>query len=198
MLLNNKIEIFEEFLKDFRGYITGSFIAKKKKLNQKTTSNFLKQLEKESILKSKTQGKNKLYFLNLDNKEIVKNFIISVEHLRTITFYKQNNLIKEIVENIQKHIVGTAIIFGSYAKNIQKKDSDLDILIIGRCDEKEISKISKMYNVEISLKIYSEFEGDILIKEVIKDHILIKNTENFIETLLNGQNRMVFENKEGY
>jgi len=189
MLLHNQIKIFEEFLKDFNIKITGSFIAKEKKLNQKTVSNYLNKLEKEHILKSKTQGKNKLYFLNLDNKEIVKNFIISVEHLRTINFYKKNILIKEIVGKIKYHIKGIAVIFGSYTKNTQKKDSDLDVLVIGKCNEKEINNISKTYKIEINLKIYPKLEQDILTKEVIKNHIIIKNTEQFIEEIwikLNG------------
>jgi len=186
MLLNNQIQVFEEFLRDFNSELTGSFIAKKRNLNQKTVANYLNKLEKETILKSRTQGKNKLYFLNVDNKEILKNFIISVEHLRTINFYEKNILIKEISEKIQPFIKGTSVIFGSYAKNTNKPDSDLDILIIGKCIEKEISKISKIFKVEISLKIYPKLEQDILTKEVIKNHIIIKNTEQFIEDILNG------------
>lgn len=186
MLLNNQIWVFEEFLKDFNTKLTGSFIAKKKKLNQKTVSNYLNKLEKEAILRSKTQGKNKLYFLNPDNKEIVKNFIISVEHLRTIDFYRKHILIKEIAEKIQPFIKGTAVIFGGYVKGTQKQDSDLDILIIGKCNEKEISTISKTYKMEISLKIYPKLEQDILTKEVIKNHIIIKNTEQLIGDILNG------------
>jgi len=186
MLLNNEIKVFEEFLGDFNAKITGSFIAKKNKLNQKTVSNYLKRLEKEHLLKSETQGKNKIYSLNKNNKEIVKNFIISVEHLRTIKFYKKNILIKEIAEKIRHYIEGIAVIFGSYVKNIQKQDSDLDILIIGKCNEKEINKISRIYKIEINLKIYPRLENDILIREVIKNHIIIKNTEQFIEGIING------------
>ncbi len=180
MLLDNQINIFEEFLKDFNAKLTGSYIAKKKGLNQKTTANFLNRLEKEAILKSNTQGKNKLFFLNLNNKEIVENFMMAAEHIRTINFYKKNILVKEITEKIQAHIEGAAIIFGSYAKNIQKQGSDLDILIIGKCNEKEIENISKIYKIDISLKIYPELELDILLKEVIKEHIIIKNTELFV------------------
>ena len=186
MLLNNQVKVFEEFLRDFKAELTGSFIAKKKKLNQKTTANFLNKLEREAILKSKKQGKNRLYSLNLENREIVKNFIIAVEHLRAINFYKNNLLIKEISEKIQDQIKGIAIIFGSYAKGIQKQDSDLDILIIGKCNEKEINKTSRTYKIEISLKIYTTLKYDILTKEVIKDHIIIENAEQFIWEILNG------------
>jgi predicted nucleotidyltransferase/predicted transcriptional regulator len=180
--------VFEEFLGDYSLELTGSFIAKKKKLNQKTTANYLQNLEKEGILKSKTQGKNKNYFLNLENREIIKNFILAVEHLRTIEFYEKSLVIKEISEKIRERINGSALIFGSYAKRIQKKDSDLDIMILGNCNEKEIVKIGNMYNIEISLKIYSEFKKDTLMQEAIKNHIFIKNSEQVIEEILNDDN----------
>jgi len=187
MILTINTEIFEEFLGDYSALLTGSVIAKKKKLNQKTTANYLYALEKEGILKSKVQGKNKNYFLNLDNKEIIKNYILAVEHIRTIEFYKKNLVVKEISEKISEHINGSAIIFGSYAKGIQKKDSDLDILIIGKCNENEIGRVGKTYNLEINLKIYPKLEKDLLIKEAIKNHIFIRNPELIIGELLNGK-----------
>jgi predicted nucleotidyltransferase/predicted transcriptional regulator len=183
MLLNTKI--LQEFVQNITQTYTGSFIAKKYNLNQKTVSNYLLNLEKQNFLQSKTEGKNKLYFLNLNNKELIKHFIVSVEHVRTMEYFKKNLLIQEISEKINPFIKGIALIFGSFAKNLQKKDSDLDLLIIGKCDEEEIEKISKLYNLEISLKIYPKFEKDILIKEALKNHISLKNTEKFVEELLN-------------
>ncbi|MFH1590685.1 MAG: nucleotidyltransferase domain-containing protein [archaeon] len=186
MLLKYQIQVFEEFLGDYSRRLTGSFIAEKKGMNQKTTSTYLNKLEKEHILKSKTEGKNKLYFLNLDNKEIVKNFIIAIEHLRTIELFKKNILIKEISEKIQPLIRGITLIFGSYAKDTQKKDSDLDILIIGKCNEKEIDDISQIYNIQINVKIYPRLKKDILTKEAIKNHIIVKNSEQLVEAIING------------
>ncbi|MBI5798073.1 nucleotidyltransferase domain-containing protein [Candidatus Woesearchaeota archaeon] len=182
MILNSLI--MEEFLRDYAGAYTGSFISQKKGLNQKTVSNYLNILEKEHILRSVTEGKNKKYSLNKENKEILKHFILAIEHLRTIDFYKKYPLIKEVAEKIQKHIQGTALLFGSYAKGIAKKDSDIDILIIGTCNEKEITKIELIYNVDINLKIYNKIEKDILFKEAIKNHILLKNFETFTEDML--------------
>ena len=46
MILTINTEIFEEFLGDYSIFLTGSMIAKKKKLNQKTTANYLYALEK--------------------------------------------------------------------------------------------------------------------------------------------------------
>lgn len=187
MILNDRIGILEEFLRDFKTGLTGSYIANKKNMNQKTVANYLNRLEQEHILKSKIQGKNKLYFLNFDNMEIIKHFILAIEHLRTIKFYKKNILIKEVSEKIQPFIEGCAVIFGSYAKGTEKRGSDIDILIIGKCNEKEIDNISDMYRIEINLKIYPIMKKDLLTKEVIKNHVIIKNTERFIEGIIDGQ-----------
>ncbi len=182
----NQIGVFEEFLGDFSVQLTGSFIARKKGLNQKSVSNCLKRLEKEHILKSRTEGKNRMYSLNLENREVVKNFIIAAEHLRTIGFYEKNLLVKEIAEKIVPHMNGMALVFGSYAKGNQKGDSDLDILVIGKADEKEIDRVSKTYGLEISLKIYPRFERDILTKEAVKNHIIIKNAEQLVGAMMDG------------
>ena len=184
MLLNTKI--IEEFLGDYTVNLTGRFIAKNKKLNQKTVANYLLFLEKEGILKSKIQGKNKNYSLNLENKEITKNFILATEHLRTMEFYKKHLIIKEVCTKIIPNIKGSALIFGSYAKGIQKKDSDLDILIIGKCNEEQIEKIGKAYNLEINLKIYPKIEKDILITEAIKNHIFIRDQESIVGGFIDG------------
>jgi len=186
MLLNSQTKIFEEFLIDFENGLTGSYIAKKKKLNQKTVANYLNSLEKEGILKSKIQGKNKLYYLNLENKEILVNFMVAIEHFRTINFYEDNLVVKEIFEKIDSFIEGVVILFGSYAKGLQKKSSDLDILVIGGCNEKKIYEISKIYKIDINLKIYPKIEKDILFEEVLKNHIVLKNAEGFIEGVFYG------------
>ncbi len=184
MLLNVDVEIIEEFLKDYFVELTGSVISKKKNLPQKTVANHLLKLENEGILKSKILGRNKIYFLNFEDFEIVKNFILAVEHLRTIRFFKKEVLLKEIVERINKHIYGSAVIFGSYVTGNYDKSSDIDILIFGSADEKKIFGISKLFDVEINLKIYSKLEKDILIVEVLKNHIFIKNAEIFISEIL--------------
>jgi len=187
MLLNDtELTILEEFVGDYKARLTGSSIAKKKKLNQKTVSNYLKRLEEQNFLKSITEGKNKLYSLNLQDEQLIVNFISSVENARAINFYKKNPLIKEIIAKSLPSIKGIALIFGSYAKGTQKKESDLDIFIAGKIDKKEINKIEDVYHVEINIKAYplAAFkkaleEKDPLVEEAIKSHIIIQNAQEF-------------------
>lgn len=181
MILNKqKITMLESFILNTDEKITASQIAKKHNLNQKSVYLFMEELEKEGILTSEMQGKNKLYHLNKSNGELVKQFLCSVEHLRTIYFYQKNPSIKLIIQKILPHITGMAAIFGSYAKNTQKETSDLDIFIAGNYDEKEIASISSTFSVDINIKHQKSLKEDTLTKEIKKNHILIKNTEQFI------------------
>jgi len=192
MLLDNKrLIVLEEFLQDFNKKLIGSSIAKNKKLNQKSVSNILNEFEKLNLLKSKTEGKNRCYFLNIKNETLLIPFLSLLEHLKTIEFYKRNSVIKEVASKILKSCEGIVILFGSYAKGIEKKESDLDILIIGKYNKNKIEEVSELYGLEIDVKNYS-FEifteslkkTDFLINEVFKDHIILKGSEDFISRRL--------------
>jgi len=191
MLLNNeKLGILEDFLKDYETKLTGSYIAKKNRFNQKSVSNFLKELEKENILKSAMQGKNKLYSLNLDNYPAIIDFLSAVEHLKTLSFYKKHALIKEIAGKILPYCKGIVAIFGSYAKSIEKGRSDLDIFIAGTCNKVKVEEFSKIYRIDINTRIYplSLFkkalkERDLFIEEVMQNHIVIKNSQEFASSV---------------
>lgn len=195
MLLNNNVlTVLEPFVLDYRARFTGSSIAKSRKLNQKTVSNYLKSLERQNFLKSATEGRNRLYFLNLSDEQLIVNFISAVENARTINFYQKHILIKEIAAKILPHIKGISLIFGSYAKGNEKEGSDLDIFIFGSADEGQIDKIADIYHLEINIKKYAllEFkkalkENDPLVKEAIKNHILIQNAHEFVSCVRNAE-----------
>jgi predicted nucleotidyltransferase len=186
MLLNNKrIEMLQSFINNTNIKATASEIAKKRKLNQKSTSLFFKELEKQNILKSSTQGKNKLYFLNKESKLLI-HFISIVENFITINFYKKHTKIKYLAEKILPKINNTAIIFGSYTKNKQKSGSDIDLLIIGDYD-KSIEQDAELFNLTLDIKHYKELRKDTLVEEVKKNHIILKGFENFIQKNLENQ-----------
>jgi uncharacterized protein len=160
-------------------------VSKKIRVSSRTAQITLAKLEEKQILKSQIKGKNKAY--KLTQTTISKEYLILTEQYKKILCIEKNHLIKEIIEKIEPHIQGTGIIFGSYAKGLEKKDSDLDIFIIGSCKEKEIEQIGKQYALHIQIKQYPKkiFEKNIytdpLIKEIIQNHILIKNSEYFVK-----------------
>lgn len=153
----------------------------------------LKRLEKNKILASKSAGRNIDYRLNLENL-IAKEKLISAEKSEAIEFFQKNFLIKKITEQIALlNLSGSVVLFGSYAKSYAAEKSDIDIFYLGELKEnekKQIKKNGKIYGKEINIKSASikNFEsglmdGDALIKEIIKDHVIIQNPDLFVNIL---------------
>ena len=138
----------------------------------------INELVKDNILDYKREGRNKIFFIK-DNLK-AKNFIYSAE------IYKLNKLLKKhpqlsiIFEDIKKNFSnGMIILFGSYAKGIPKIDSDIDIYLETN-DNKAKNKIKEI-NSKLSVKTGDFDTNALLIKEIIKNHIIIKGLEEFYE-----------------
>ena len=157
------------------------------KISPRTSQLILEDLEDKGVIESKTKGKIKTFKLN--PSEFTKRYLAFVEQYKAIAFLEKKLLIKEIIEKITPHIKGIGIIFGSYVKGLEKEDSDLDIFIAGSYNNDEIKKVSKNLGIEISIKCYplKTFEKnlikDILLKEVLKNHVAFVNAEQFIRVV---------------
>lgn len=192
MLLNDiRLRIIWEFLSDYSAMLTGSSIARKHGLNQKSVANALNGMQKEGILRYATLGRNKQFSLVLEDREPIINMMAAAEHLRTVEFYRKNMVIKEVATKILPHCKGIVAIFGSYAKGTQKKDSDLDIFVAGSCDKREIRRIGEVHQIDISVQSYpadlfgpSLRKNDIFLTEVLKGHIIIRDPEGFIAAFI--------------
>lgn len=184
MILNiNKFRILSEFLGDYDKRIYGRDTAKKLRMNQKTVSNVLNELEKEHILKFAQEGKNKYYYLNRFynyTKEIIK----LIEIQRKINFLEKYKKIKELFSKLEEKTEGILIIFGSYANFNANEKSDLDVFVVGKI--KDVDDLEGLYDIKINLvKINNgKFDkNEHIIKEIIKNHIILKGAEDFIELI---------------
>lgn len=184
MLLDKNIQaILNEFSDDYHKRIYGRDVAKKTRMNQKTVSNILNRLEKENILKFSIEGKNKYYFLNDFNTQI-REVIKLIEIGRKMSFLEKNKKIRDLFEKLEKRTNNVLIVFGSYAKNTNNEKSDLDLFVFGKTDE--IEDLEDLYKIKINI-IKSSREKfnkeEPLIKEVIKNHVILKGMEEFIELI---------------
>ena len=183
LLKENVIRILAEFCTDYNKRIYGRYIASKLKLNQKTTANILNNLEKEGILKYSFEGKNKYYFLNKLNLQI-KDIIKIIEIERKNQFIKHYKKFKDLFFTLEKRTNGIIIIFGSYANFSSNEKSDLDVFIIGKISE--VEDLEELYKIKINIVKSSKEKIDkngIFIKEIIKNHIVLKGVEEFIELI---------------
>ncbi len=191
----NKINITENGLQVISLFTNGfdkdyyiREVEKLLKISPRTAQLILEDLENKGILESKVKGKIKVYKLKIN--ELSKRYLTLVEQYKSIAFLEKDLLVKEIIEKISHFINGIGIIFGSYAKRATHKESDLDIFVAGDYDKEEVKKVSRNLGIEISIKCYplKTFENnvhkDILLKEVLKHHIVFKNSELFIQKVL--------------
>ena len=184
MVLNkNKIKILEEFCSDYHKKIYGRSIAKKLKINQKTISNTLNELEKENILKFSQEGRNKYYYLNNFYPHI-KEVIKLIEIQRKIEFLERYKNIGDLFLRLEERASGLLIIFGSYANFLANEKSDLDVFVIGNI--KNTEDLEEIYRIKINIIKFTKEKfnkEEHIIKEVIKNHIVLKGVESFIELI---------------
>jgi len=185
MIHNNSFEIMNQFLGDYNKEIYGRELIGKVSLSQKGIALALSSLEKEGILTSRKSGNMKFFSLNHQFARI-KDSIVMAEITQKTNFLNKHQTIANLFKSDER-IVG---VFGSYAKGTQKKDSDIDIFIIGEKIIDDYNTKAKVYDLNISIKYFSpkEFKDLLkkknpLIREIIENHIILFNVERFIEYL---------------
>jgi predicted nucleotidyltransferase len=85
------------------------------------------------------------------------------------------------------------MLFGSYAKGYANEESDIDLFAIGKLAENQrevFNKFEATFGKKISVKTLTieQFNmglrnGDILIREVVANHIVIRNADQFVTLL---------------
>lgn len=177
------------FLRGYSKEIYGRELIKKVSISQKNIALTLDKLEKESILFSKMKGTSKYFFLNRENS-LIQYYLVLAEVEQTIEFLKKYQKINQIIKklNCENKIV---CIFGSYARNLAKKDSDLDLFIVGNFDEREIKKIGENFGVKVSIKggskkdfVDSLKNKNSLMNEILEDHVIISGYEEFVKEVI--------------
>jgi len=153
-------------------------LAKKLEINHTTISRKIKELFESNIVDYKREGKNKVYFIK-KNPE-AKAFIFMTENYKLNQKLKKYPYIRKIIEKIQNNKqITLAIIFGSYAQGTAKKDSDIDIYV--ETMNKKIKRDLEMIDSKVSIKIGKYDKKSPLIREMEKNHIIIKGVEKYYE-----------------
>ena len=170
-----KFEIINELLKE-NNHVRE--LAKKMNINHMLIMRKMKLLKKENVVDYKEEGKNNVYFLKRNIES--KSYIFQTEHYKLVRLIEKYPDLRGIIDKIQDDKrTELAIIFGSYAKGIAKKNSDIDIFI--ETNNHQIKKDLMLFNSRLSIKIGMYEKESILIKEIEKNHVIIKGVEKFYE-----------------
>ena len=153
-------------------------IARILKESHSTILRKINELVKENILDYKREGKNKTFFIKYNLK--AKNYVYSAEIHKLNKLLKKHSELSIIFEDIKKNFPrGMIILFGSYTKGNTKEDSDIDIYL--ETDDNKLKNKLKELNSKLSIKIGKFDTQSLLIKEIIKNHVIIRGLEDFYE-----------------
>jgi predicted nucleotidyltransferase len=190
MLKKNEFQILEKLFTDLEEELSINQIAVS--LNQKYPQAYktVLSLQKRGLITLKKIGKSKIVKLNMTS---FNNEFVQVELQRTIHFKnKKIKEIQEILSRIDLHF--TCILFGSYARNENKNNSDIDLLfIIDLADTDRFKEKIKteliLYNVDIEVitkeSLFEMWSSNKLSvgKELLKNHIILIGHDYFVRIL---------------
>ena len=142
------------------------------------------------LVQIQTIGSSKL--LSLNNIPIMKSYLAISSEEEKLEFLKNQQIIKLIHEDLNtKEVV---VLFGSYANNTQKKNSDIDILVLNSNAKKSISfnNTELLLNKEINPMFFTFKEFKLMLnskeenvgKQALKKHIILNNPEKFWEVVM--------------
>jgi len=170
-----KSEIVNELLNN-ENHIRG--LAKKLDTNHMTVLRKIKELEKENVVDYKEEGRNKVYFLKKTIE--AKSYAFKTENYKLLKLLNKYPQLRKVVEKIQKNKrIHLAILFGSYAKAIAKQDSDIDIYI--ETQNRKLKQEIQIIDSRLSIKIGKYDKSSLLIKEIEKNHVIIRGVEEYYE-----------------
>lgn len=183
--LLNCIGVLEPFLKDYSALLHGRGI--KSQESQKNISNKLIYLYRAGILKQKQSGQLKNYYLNKDNA-LVYDLLVAAEESRAMTFLLMSYDMQELAMRLRQIAhKGYIIIFGSYARGDFSKNSDLDVLILGKYNKEKAEGCLEIFPFKVNIMHmeFSAFENGLFKKEnfmleVMKNHIIIKGSSEIV------------------
>jgi predicted nucleotidyltransferase len=151
-------------------------LAKKLQISPRSVKIYCDLFEKEGIIKREIKGNLHIFTTNNDN--------FRVREMKRVYFI---HLLAELnIEDIAEECASIAI-YGSHAYGNYDEKSDIDILIIG--DEKNVKRelivdIMKKIDKEIQLNVIPiirwekmKKDNDNFVKNIIRNHILIKGVE---------------------
>jgi len=179
----NQIKInyeYETLLYLIKKEAHGREIAKELKTSLTRVQSILSELRNDNILDYKVQGKNHIYFIK--KNVIAKSHILNAENYKLAKLLRNYPLLESVTQEILKKCPNKIILlFGSYAKFISKEESDIDVYI--DTTDKKIKENVEQIHEKLSVKIGKFDKEDLLIKEIIKNHIIMQGGELYYDKL---------------
>ncbi len=170
-----------------------SEICKETKLARPSVLRALRKFEKLEILKIEKKANVKFYTLKKNRQSIT--LLSSIEYEKTGKFLERREKIRTAVELfVEKTNPLIAVIFGSYAKGYETKESDLDLLLVREFNKNNVKQSEELSGfvygrtgINVS-PVFMSFEDlkkkNTFVNEVVRSHFIIRGSELFYEAVL--------------
>jgi predicted nucleotidyltransferase len=146
--------------------------------------------EMKDLVNIEVKGKSKL--ISIKWNEITRSYLTIASFEEKKEFTEKHHIIKRIEEKAKD----ITIIFGSYAKGAETKQSDIDMIIINKKGERNarFSDLEMLFDVKINPLFFSEKEFSLMLKDreenvgkqALKDHVILSGHEAFWRLVENG------------
>lgn len=187
--MNNKLKIMNYLGKNFGKKFTMHELSILTKIPYATFYRTIAQIQ--DLVDITAIGKAKTININTNNK-IVNSYLSISSYEEKKDFLKNQPIISKIDKELEtKDIV---LLFGSYAKKLENEKSDIDLLIINKKGNKTVSfanyetifkkKINPIFITQKELKLMLEEKTENLGKQAIKNHIVLRNPQDFWNIVL--------------
>lgn len=153
-------------------------IAVKLDTNHMTVARVLRGLMGENVVDYRAEGKNKVYFLKKSIEG--RNAAMIAEIYKQSRIISRYPVLRGVFASVTKLAgVRLALLFGSYAKALATTTSDIDIYI--ETPDTDVKKQLEQRHTSLSVKIGTFDPSSPLIREIIKDHIIIRGVEEYFD-----------------
>lgn len=185
------LNLTSELSKDLRKEITIRTLSINAKIPYTTT---LRTINKNpELFQIKKISNQKIISLNTKNPTL-KNYLAISEQKKTKKFLEQSKEISILKKQLPEENY-SIILFGSRANQKNREHSDIDLLILSKTKpNQQINfqktqlllklEINPIFMLEKEFKKMLEEKDENLAKQILKNHIILKNENKFWETIL--------------
>lgn len=162
--------------------LSGREIARLTGMNPQSTLNYLTDLAKSKVLVKNKKGNLVLYSLH---EGFVAKIYLDLAEYKVALASLKNKELNVLVDELLP-LTESLVLFGSYAKDKQTKESDIDLIAVGKSKKEAIQSAVKRYPREVNVEFvsYSSFDktkNTALGKEIFKNHIIYGDVYRIVE-----------------
>ena len=146
--------------------------------NHVTVLRKLRELTECNIVDCRTEGKNKIYYLKRTLE--ARNAAMTAEIYRQTSIVAKYPVLRGIFRTAQvMPDLQLILLYGSYAKGAATKGSDIDIYIETTDPAQKLLLEKKHSKISVKTGVFDS--RDLLIREIIKEHIIIRGIEVYFD-----------------